>query len=198
MKSADVKESKIRLSLLQIYIGITVILFFLYIFWPHWFDNWSKINFYLIWLSWVGVAMGFLSLVYFIRVHIFLGKYFSYTLKILDDHVLITNGPYRFIRHPMYLAFLILHSAVFLVIGNWFFGIIWIGGLSLVLILRIPKEEEMLIDAFGEDYIEYRDRTGLLWPPIFKLLNKNSRDKIRNALWTFKAMNTGFVVIPLL
>lgn len=187
-RNSEIKESKFRLTLLQSYISITVILFFLYIFLPSWF-SWGSIPYYPIALRWFGVGLGGCSLILFTFVHFYLGHNFSYTLQISDDHQLITSGPYRFIRHPMYSAFFLLHIAIFFVSANWFIGIIWILGLIIIISLRITKEEEMLIETFNERYIDYKRRTGALLPPIFKLFRKDTRDKIRNGLWSYYAIS---------
>jgi hypothetical protein len=121
-------------------------------------------------------------------VHLFLGKMFSHTLVIRDDHSLISNGPYRFIRHPMYTAFIIFHVSIFLIIGNWFYGIVWIGGLFFVLALRIRKEEEMLLEVFNEEYESYMQRTGALFFPVFSMLRPGTRNIIFHKDWTFKAV----------
>lgn len=122
----------------------------------------------------------------FIWIHRYLGKNFSYTLIIKPDHQLITSGPYRFIRHPMYSAFLIFHIAIFLISGNWFIGIIWIVGLLIIFLLRISKEEEMLLNKFSKQYREYQKRTGSLFLPIFKMLQKHKRKEIFDRKWIFE------------
>lgn len=185
---SEIKESKIRLTILQTYIISTVILFFLYIFSPKWF-SWGTIPNYPEAIRWVGVGVGVISQVLFTSVHIHLGQNFSYTLRIGDEHTLITDGPYRYVRHPMYSAFLVFHISIFLVTKNWFFGIIWIAGLTLFLFLRISKEEEMLIEVFGEKYLEYKGKTGVLFFPIFKVMKKETRNKIRNGLWNYQAIS---------
>jgi protein-S-isoprenylcysteine O-methyltransferase Ste14 len=171
---AEIKESRIRLTFLQLYIAITVIIFFLYIFFDHWF-SWGQIPKYPEFVSWIGFSFGLLSLGMFFWVHLFLYNNFSYTLKIYQNHKLITTGPYKVIRHPMYTAFLIFHSSIFLITGNWFIGIIWIIGLLFVFLIRIRKEEKMLIEAFGDEYKEYIQKTGILFPSIIKLIRKKRK-----------------------
>jgi protein-S-isoprenylcysteine O-methyltransferase Ste14 len=173
---SQVKEKKFSLSFLQIYILITVILFFLYIFLPQWF-NWSKIPNYPRAVQWVGFSLGIVAIALFIYVHIHLGKNFSYKIAIKEDHKLIKTGPYKLIRHPMYTAFIILHSAVFLLTGNWFLGIIWVVGIFLVIALRIKQEEKMLIEEFGDEYKEYIKTTGALFPNIFKFIMNDKPEK---------------------
>jgi protein-S-isoprenylcysteine O-methyltransferase Ste14 len=54
------------------------------------------------WLRWLGVGLGFLSVPFLAWVHYVLDKGWSVTLKLQTGHKLVTNGPYRRIRHPMY------------------------------------------------------------------------------------------------
>ncbi|MBD3191230.1 MAG: hypothetical protein GF308_11330 [Candidatus Heimdallarchaeota archaeon] len=179
------KESKIRLTILQLYISLTVILFFLYIFFSQWFA-WGKITGYPIFLRWVGVASGGGAIVLFFFVHKFLGANFSYTLEIKENQQLIKSGPYQYIRHPMYTAFLLLHIAIALITGNWFFTIIWVGGLLIIFTLRIAQEEAMLLEEFGVEYEEYMKKTGRLFPPIFRLItNSQNRKDTRSTLWIY-------------
>ncbi|NHJ84423.1 MAG: isoprenylcysteine carboxylmethyltransferase family protein [Asgard group archaeon] len=185
----NIQESKIRLSILQIYIAITVILFFMYVFISKWFD-WGLIPFYPLALRFVGLGLGIGSLIFFYIVHFYLGRNFSYTLRLRDNHTLVTSGPYRFIRHPMYSAFILFHTSFFLITQNWFFGIVWIGGLIIILLLRVNKEEEMLIEVFGDKYSDYKKRTGSLFFPIFKLMKSDRRNHIINKEWNYEALDT--------
>jgi protein-S-isoprenylcysteine O-methyltransferase Ste14 len=95
-----------------------------------------------------------------------LGPNFSSTLILRDGHELIQNGPYRRVRHPMYTAFLVMLAGMLLLSANWFVGG---GGLAFVLLLmavRTPREERMLIRRFGDDYRSYMGRTGRYLPRL--------------------------------
>ncbi|NHJ49648.1 MAG: isoprenylcysteine carboxylmethyltransferase family protein [Asgard group archaeon] len=175
-KSSEINEGKFSIAFLQIYIILTVILFMIFVFAPQLFD-WSKIPNYPQGLQWTGTALGILSIILFIFVHKHLGRNYSRSLEIFDDHKLISTGPYKFVRHPMYSAFVLLHIAVFLITENWFFGIVWIGGLTIVLILRIKREEDMLIEAFGDNYKFYKEKTGILFPNLIKIFRNKQTDK---------------------
>ena len=120
-----------------------------------------------IWLRWLGGVLGIGALCLLAWADHHLGKNFSMTLRIRQDHTLVTSGPYRWIRHPVYSAGLLFGAAILLVSANWFVGCSWLGGCSLLYACRIPKEEAMMLSEFA-DYREYAARTGRLWPPWFK------------------------------
>ncbi len=80
--------------------------------------------------------------------------------------ILITNGPYRVIRHPMYLAQVV---AIIPLISDYFtplrFSILLL--LIVTLILKIHYEEKGLTKQFGEAYTEYREKTKKVLPFIY-------------------------------
>ena len=80
--------------------------------------------------------------------------------------MLVTDGPYRWIRHPMYTAFYVLHIAVFFLTANWFIGLTWLAGLTIIIVLRVKREEAMLLARFGDKYNSYMERTGRFLPHI--------------------------------
>ena len=90
------------------------------------------------------------------------------TLRIREDHTLITTGPYRWIRHPIYSAGLLFGFAVFLLSANGFVGACWVGGCSLLYAHRIPNEEALMLEEFADEYRVYMQRTGRLLPRHFK------------------------------
>ena len=118
------------------------------------------------WARWLGAALGGAALAYLLWVHRALGANFSSTLHVTDRHTLVTQGPYRRVRHPMYTSFYLLLTAFFLLSANWFIGLVWLGGLSLVVAARLGKEEAVMIERFGDQYREYMGRTGRLLPQL--------------------------------
>ncbi len=133
----------------------------LYAWNPDWLDTLALP--FAEWLRWTGVALGVLSIAGLAWVQATLGRQFSAQLQIRKGHELITVGPYSHIRHPLYTAIIGIGLAFALVTANWLFVVmaVWI---AVGLALRIPKEERMLIDEFGERYLEYRRHTGGLIP----------------------------------
>jgi protein-S-isoprenylcysteine O-methyltransferase Ste14 len=115
------------------------------------------------WLRWAGIGLGCLSLPFLAWVHYVLNKEWSVTLKLQADHKLVTSGPYRRIRHPMYTVHLAYFLSWVLVSANFLFLMYYVLAILLIT-LRIPKEERMMLEKFGEEYRAYMKRTGRLLP----------------------------------
>lgn len=115
------------------------------------------------WLRWIGVILGILSLAIYTWSRVTLGKEWSSSMQVREKHHLVTTGPYRWIRHPIYLAMMGFISGITLIAANWFLSAFFF--ISIVdLALRIPKEERMMIEEFGSEYKAYMQRTGRLLP----------------------------------
>jgi protein-S-isoprenylcysteine O-methyltransferase Ste14 len=117
------------------------------------------------WLRWVGVGLASVSLPLLIWVHSTLQGYWSTTLQLRESHILITGGPYRWVRHPMYAALLLLFTGLSLASAVWPF--------LLMAVLMIPffgriamKEEAMMIERFGDEYRSYMQRSGRFLPRL--------------------------------
>lgn len=115
------------------------------------------------WLRWIGVVVGAASFVLYAWAQATLGKAWSPHLQMRQEHSLVTSGPYARIRHPIYLALLGFLTGIALLAANWFFVALLVISV-VVLALRIPKEEQMMVEDFGEEYSAYRRRTGSLLP----------------------------------
>ena len=95
-----------------------------------------------------------------------LGRQWSLQARLLPDHELITSGPYRIVRHPIYTAILSLTISIGLAVSSWP-GLV--GGVIFVLIgtrVRIRAEEKLLREKFAEEYAEYARRTPALIPML--------------------------------
>jgi len=118
-------------------------------------------------LSWLGLAAmvsGLALRAWSMRA---LGTFYSRTLRIVGSQEIIDRGPYRLIRHPGYLGSILLWVGSGLAFSNWT-SLIVVAVLMLgVYISRINAEEEMLVAAFGERYIQYRKRTWRLLPLLY-------------------------------
>ena len=94
-----------------------------------------------------------------------LGTNLTDTVVTRAEHTLVTTGPYRWVRHPFYVATALAVIANSLVAANWFLALT--GGLTVALIVvRTRTEQEKLIERFGDEYRIYRDRTGRFFPRV--------------------------------
>jgi protein-S-isoprenylcysteine O-methyltransferase Ste14 len=84
----------------------------------------------------------------------------------MADQALITSGPYRFIRHPIYTAFLLILGSTLLISANWLIGLTWLGMTLIEVISRIGFEENLMLEYFGDRYREYMKTTGRLLPRL--------------------------------
>lgn len=100
----------------------------------------------------------------FWRSHYDLGRNWSVSLEMRQEHNLVTNGVYKRMRHPMYAAIWIAAIAQPLLIHNVIAGGLVLVAFGAMCVLRIPKEEEMMLGMFGDDYREYMARTGRVLP----------------------------------
>ena len=114
-------------------------------------------------VRWLGAGLGAAGLILLVWVHQTLGKYWSATLQLKKEHALVTSGPYRWVRHPMYTALVLLFVGLFLVSAVWLFLLLVVA--SVLMFCRvIGKEETMMVEQFGEGYRRYRECTGRFLP----------------------------------
>ena len=133
----------------------------LYLLSPPWW-TWTRLPLGEI-VQWVGIAMAIPPLFYLVWVHRHLDSQWSIALELQDDHKLITSGPYSRVRHPMYLG-IFVYTAGLILISLDLLVFIFFAFSIYVNYRRIPSEEQMMMDQFGEEYREYMSRTGRLFP----------------------------------
>ena len=119
------------------------------------------------WLRWVGVGMAALSIPLAYWATRALGNNVTRTVVTRENHELITSGPYRWVRHPLYSVGILFFTGLILIAANWFMMVLVLLTFPM-LIIRLPKEEEMLIERFGDAYREYQRRTGRLLPRLIR------------------------------
>ena len=112
----------------------------------------------LSWINMIGVVLFVLGLAIYLNARLTLGRFFSEKLRLLQTHELVTIGIYGHIRHPIYTGgmFLLLGFALML---NSFLGFLIMLLYVPLILIRIPFEEKMLKEAFGQQYIDYMKRT---------------------------------------
>lgn len=119
------------------------------------------------WPFGAGVVCLVSGLWWFYRSHSDLGTYWSITLEMRENHRLITQGVYRYVRHPMYAALFLYSMGQALVVPNWVVGPSYLVAFGILFALRIGAEERMMLETFGEEYAAYMARTKLLVPGIW-------------------------------
>ena len=118
------------------------------------------------WLRWTGSIIFLCGNACFFWAHQTLGKNWSGILEIRQNHTLVTAGPYRFVRHPMYTAILLVGIGVLLLSANWFVAATYLSIFGGMILIRVSSEEEMMFEQFGEAYREYSQKTGRLIPRL--------------------------------
>ncbi len=115
------------------------------------------------WVRWSGVATGVSCsrLMYWTLSS--LGKNLTDTVITRAEATLVTHGPYRWVRHPFYVTAALLMASVTILTANWLIGLSSLIVLFL-LNVRTPKEEQMLIERFGQQYRDYMAKTGRFFP----------------------------------
>ena len=116
------------------------------------------------WMGWLGMILLACALFIFARAHIDLKANWSPTLEIRQDHTLVTNGIYRFIRHPMYASQWLWVIAQILLLQNWLAGPLDLLFFIIFYTLRVQAEEKMMLDTFGDEYRVYMEKTGGVIP----------------------------------
>jgi protein-S-isoprenylcysteine O-methyltransferase Ste14 len=112
---------------------------------------------------WAGVALGVASLGFWTWTHIALGRPWSAQLQLRDDHRLVTTGPYARIRHPMYTAIIAWMIGAAVITANW--AVVAFAVAMMVFVAtRVSREEQMMLERFGDGYREYMQRTGRFLP----------------------------------
>ena len=116
------------------------------------------------WVSWLGVALMAVGLVLLTWVQLALGANFHTILGVRERHTLVTHGPYRWVRHPMYVVLFMYLLSILLVTSNLLIGGFLLGSFLYTIRTRVAKEEAILEEAYGEEYRIYKSRTGRFWP----------------------------------
>lgn len=148
--------------------AIRVIVFFILIaFLVLYAINVSWMKFLLVpfpgWLRWCGFALGLCTLIFWVWTQSALGKEWSPQLQLRQEHRLVTSGPYARIHHPIYTATMSIGVAFALVTANWVFMALALAAIIMI-VIRVPREEQMMMEQFGEEYKTYMRKTGRFFP----------------------------------
>jgi protein-S-isoprenylcysteine O-methyltransferase Ste14 len=117
------------------------------------------------WPFWLGLLLTVAGVLFSVWARVYLGRNWSGTVTIKQDHELITSGPYCIVRHPIYTGLLlaILGSAVAL--GQWR-GILALALATGALWRKLRFEERWMRERFGAAYDAYAKRVAALVPLV--------------------------------
>ena len=116
-------------------------------------------------LRWMGGALALLGAALLVWTFRALGPNLTDTVVTRRSHTLVTSGPYRFVRHPIYGSAALLALGTAMMMANWF--VLLTGTVTvLLLVLRSQTEEDQLLARFGDTYRAYRSRTGRFMPKL--------------------------------
>jgi protein-S-isoprenylcysteine O-methyltransferase Ste14 len=126
---------------------------------------WAQLDLPL-WLRWSGLGLTALMAPAIYWLFSNLGNNVTPTVSIREQHRLVTSGPYRYIRHPLYTFGYLAFTGLSLAAANWFiFAMLTLACTALV--ERTKQEEAKLLERFGAEYEAYRQRTGRYLPRVF-------------------------------
>lgn len=117
-----------------------------------------------VWSGQAGMAVFSLGIWLLWRSQVDLGRNWSSTLEVREEHFLVTDGVYKHIRHPMYAAHWLLGLGQVLLLQNWIAGWSMLATFIPLYLTRVKLEEQMMLDNFGEAYRSYMSRTGRIIP----------------------------------
>ena len=160
------REGKLSMILRLLSAAPLYLSFLAYMVNPGWM-SWSSLPL-PIWLRWLAVAVGLGMLPALFWVVSTLGRNISETVLTKEHHRLVTEGPYRWARHPLYAVATIIFVALGIVAANGF--IVFVALLIIIgmVVIVIPKEEAQLLSKFGDEYRAYMKRSGRLLPRLIR------------------------------
>jgi protein-S-isoprenylcysteine O-methyltransferase Ste14 len=112
-----------------------------------------------------GAAGGAVSVLLIYWVFSSLGRNVTPTTAVRSQHTLVTSGPYRWVRHPLYSVGTFFFLAFSLLTANAFILLCAVVGFTAIA-LRTPLEEQRLLEHFGEEYRQYMQQTGRYLPKV--------------------------------
>ncbi|MBD1874379.1 isoprenylcysteine carboxylmethyltransferase family protein [Nodosilinea sp. FACHB-131] len=108
-------------------------------------------------IAWVGVLLCLASLFFLLLSLVYFGKSFRIGIDVEHPDELITMGVFALSRNPIYVAFALVLIGQFLVFPNWILLVYLVAGIWL-LHRQVLREEEFLIEHYGQEYIAYCNR----------------------------------------
>jgi protein-S-isoprenylcysteine O-methyltransferase Ste14 len=122
-----------------------------------------------VWVRAIGGVLAFAGVAMVWWTHRSLGRHWSGILELRENHRLITAGPYRRIRHPMYTGFFLMPIGVAALTANLLIALVQLAATTAMYLARVADEEAMMLERFGDEYRVYMRGTGRLLPRLRRL-----------------------------
>ncbi|MGD8814580.1 MAG: isoprenylcysteine carboxylmethyltransferase family protein [Anaerolineales bacterium] len=175
-RKIDFREGPLSLAAGSLAALVTIVFGGEYIFSPGSFEFAYQLPF-PIGLRWAGAVMLTAGTVLLAAAQKHLGRSFHSLIVVKQDHAFVSSGPYHWIRHPIYTAYLLNYTGGGLLAGNWVLAFVPTILYSLLVVMRMKHEEQVLIDQFGDSYCSYMQRTGRLFPRFCSTTRRRDRPR---------------------
>jgi protein-S-isoprenylcysteine O-methyltransferase Ste14 len=162
-REVEIREGGVSLLAGAVAALTTIVFSAEYIFFPGTFAFAYALR-YPDWLRWLGSLLLFGGIFLQGAALHHLGRSFHSLVVAKENQVLVESGPYHWIRHPIYTAYLVSYLAGGLLASNWVLTFVPVTADAILAAIRIPQEEKVMEELFGQRYVEYKSRTGRLLP----------------------------------
>ena len=116
------------------------------------------------WLAGLGLALFALGLAFAVWARVHIGRNWGTPMTQKVDAELVTSGPYRLVRHPIYSGILVAGIGTVLALSWVWLTVVFLAGIYFVYSARV--EERFMADEFPDDYPRYKRSTKMLIPFI--------------------------------
>lgn len=161
-KKSTSKQQKDKGSLVLLWVTITLCFTFGFIFADY--SRWGISHLIMAIIGLLAIIVGFI--IRWVAI-IQLKKAFTVDVAIGTEHKLKTDGIYKTIRHPSYLGMLMIMTGFAISMNSIISILVIVIPMIIVLLFRISVEESLLVEAFGNQYIEYKSKTKKLIPWVY-------------------------------
>lgn len=120
------------------------------------------------WIRWSGLIIALAGFGILEWSHRALAANWSDQPRLMNNQVLVKTGPYQWVRHPIYTAFLLILGSSLLTTANWLVGLAWLSSVIIDIRERVVFEEGVMQKRFGQEYEIYRLKSGRLFPKFNK------------------------------
>lgn len=119
-------------------------------------------------LFFIGAAIVAAGLAFTVWARVCLGRNWSGTVTVKEDHELVRSGPYRYVRHPIYTGLLLAFVGCAIALDEWR-GLLAIAIMYAALWRKLKLEERWMVEQFGDAYLRFRSEVPALIPnPLHK------------------------------